>query len=49
MMMTETGRAEAEKRHSFMLIFLRHFFEEQGCPEWIDYLEKFEKDNCKAE
>lgn len=48
MMMTEAGRTEAEKRHSFMLIFLRQFFEEQGCQEWIDYLEEYEKNNFRA-
>lgn len=48
MMMTEAGRREAEKRHSFMLVFLRQFFEEQGCPEWIYYLEKYEANNGKT-
>lgn len=48
MMLTEAGRREAEKRHLFMLVFLRQFFEEQGCPEWIDYLEKYEANNSKA-
>ena len=41
-MMTEAGYAEAKKRHDFMLFFLRQFFEEQGCSEWIDYLEQYE-------
>ncbi|MBQ7285428.1 MAG: HD domain-containing protein [Alphaproteobacteria bacterium] len=46
MMMTEAGYAEAKKRHDFMLFFLRQFFEEQGCSEWIDYLEQYENTSC---
>lgn len=48
MMMTASGRREAEKRHEFMLFFLRRFFEEQGCPEWLEYLEQYEKNNSAA-
>ncbi len=48
MMMTASGRKEAEKRHEFMVSFLRQFFEEQGCSEWLEYLENYEKNNCTA-
>lgn len=48
MMMTEAGRKKAEERHRFMVLFLRQFFDEQGCQEWIDYLELYEENNCRV-
>lgn len=41
MMFTAAGRKEAEVRHCFMVTFLREFFRENNCPQWIEYLEKF--------
>ncbi len=40
-MRTEVGRKEAEKRHRFMVLFLREFFEEIQSPEWRTYLDDF--------
>lgn len=48
MMMTDAGREKAAARHRFMVLFLRQFFEEQGCQEWIDYLERYEDNNRAA-
>lgn len=45
LMLTETGKKEAQKRHFFMVSFLRHFFEENQVPEWQNFLEKFLKEN----
>lgn len=41
-MQTEEGKAEAEKRHRFMVDFLKEFFREQNQAEWIKFLEDFE-------
>lgn len=38
LMLTDSGRKEAIKRHEIMVQFLYHFFEEQNALEWIDYL-----------
>ena len=48
MMMTESGRKEAEIRHQFMVGFLQEFFREQGCEEWIAYLERYGMNNSAA-
>ena len=40
-MMTETGRAEAEQRKKIMVDFLREMFREEDAPEWNDYLDKY--------
>lgn len=48
MMMTESGRKEAEIRHQFIVGFLREFFWEQGCEEWIAYLERYGMNNSAA-
>lgn len=40
-MQTQTGKKVAEKRHQFMVGFLRQFFEEQNLPEWIKYLDDY--------
>ncbi len=43
LMLTESGRKEAIKRHDFVVDFLYHFFEEENTPEWIEYLENYLK------
>lgn len=45
MMFTAAGRREAEIRHNFMVAFLREFFREQNCDNWLEYLENYEKHN----
>lgn len=45
MMFTVAGRKEAERRHDFMVGFLREFFIENDCPEWLEYLDNYEKSN----
>ncbi len=45
MMLTESARKEALKRHEFMVIFLHHFFEEQECDEWLEYMRRYEEIN----
>lgn len=42
LMLTEPGRREAEKRHHFAVEFLKHFFEEENAPEWLELLRKYE-------
>lgn len=41
LMLTDSGKKEAVKRHNFMVEFLRRFFEEENVPEWIDYLNDY--------
>ena len=41
MMMTKSGKQEAEKRHKIMVDFLRNFFEEEGATQWVDLLKNF--------
>ena len=45
MMFTETGKKEALIRHKFMVEFLTQFFREQNLENWLEYLNKFEKQN----
>ena len=42
-MQTKVGKMEAEKRHLFMIAFLREFFDEVRADEWQKYLDKFLK------
>jgi len=44
LMMTESGRREAEKRHEFVVSFLRHLFEEEDTPEWNVFLDEYLSD-----
>lgn len=44
-MQTKVGKREAEKRHLFMIAFLREFFDEMCADEWQEYLNKFLKHN----
>lgn len=48
MMFTPAAKKEAEIRHRFMVEFLQAFFREQGCRDWLDYLENYEQENKKA-
>lgn len=41
LMLTNSGKEEAKKRHDIMTLFLYHFFEEENVPEWIDYLDNY--------
>lgn len=41
LMLTNSGKSEAIKRHNTMIEFLYHFFEEENVPEWIDYLDNY--------
>ena len=41
LMMTESGRMEAEERHQIMIDILYHLFDEENAPEWRDYLDAF--------
>lgn len=42
---TDTGKALGQQRHIFMVDFLRHFFIENNCPDWQDYLTAYLKKN----
>lgn len=44
LMLTNSGKKEAIKRHDVMIYFLYHFFEEENVPEWIDYLDNYIKE-----
>ena len=41
LMMTESGRMEAEERHQIMIDILYHLFDEENAPEWREYLDDF--------
>lgn len=43
MMLTDSGREEATRRHGYMVDFLYHFFEEENVPEWTEYLTNYLK------
>ena len=43
LMLTDSGREEALKRHDYMVDFLYHFFEEENVPEWTEYLTDYLK------
>lgn len=45
LMLTNSGKEEAKKRHDIMTLFLYHFFEEENVPEWIDYLDNYLNEN----
>lgn len=38
LMLTKAGKKEAQKRHNFVVEFLRQFFEEENVPNWQQYL-----------
>lgn len=41
LMLTKSGKEEAENRHQIVVDFLRHFFDEENAPEWNEYLEEY--------
>ena len=41
MMLTESGKKEAIRRHNSMVEFLHEFFYEEDVPEWDEYLNKY--------
>ncbi len=43
LMLTESGKKEAIKRHKTMVGFLYNFFEEENVPEWTEYLDNYLK------
>lgn len=43
LMMTSSGKDEAEKRHQFMIQFLYEIFDEENASDWIDYLDQYVK------
>ncbi len=45
LMLTKSGKEEAESRHQFTIDFLYHLFEEENVPEWIEYLDNYQKRN----
>lgn len=48
MMFTKSAYEEAVVRHKIMVDFLRNYFREMNCPEWIAYLDDYEDHNSKA-
>lgn len=45
LMLTDAGKEEAKSRHQIVVDFLYHLFNEEDAPEWIEYLEKYLKNN----
>ena len=41
MMMTDSGKKEAQKRHQIMVDFLDNFFAEQGLDDWQRFLHDY--------
>lgn len=41
LMLTNSGKREAKKRHQVVVQFLNSLFAEENAPEWSDYLEKY--------
>ena len=41
LMLTDSGKKEAIKRHNIMIAFLYQFFEEENVPEWTHYLDNY--------
>ena len=44
LMLTNSGKIEAEKRHNITVDFLKALFEEEEAPEWTEYLSDFLKE-----
>lgn len=47
LMMTESGKQEAQERHQIVVDILYHLFEEENTPEWTEYLNKYLKVKIK--
>lgn len=45
LMMTDSGKEEAESRHQIVVEILYHLFEEENAPEWTEYLDEYLKGN----
>lgn len=45
LMMTDSGKEEAEDRHKIVVDILYHLFEEENVPEWKDYLTNYLTNN----
>ena len=43
LMLTSSGREEAQERHNFVVKFLYQYFKEENAEEWIEYTDKFLK------
>lgn len=43
LMLTESGKEEANIRHQFVVDFLYQFFNEEDVPEWTEYLNEYLK------
>ena len=41
LMMTESGKEEAQERHQIVVDILHHIFDEENAPEWQEYLDNF--------
>lgn len=41
LMMTESGKIEANKRHQIVVDILYHLFNEENAPEWKEYLDNY--------
>ena len=41
LMLTPSGKHEAEARHNFTVNFLRQFFQEENATDWLNYLDNF--------
>lgn len=47
LMMTDSGKEEAQERHKIIVDMLYHLFEEENAQEWIDYLNEYLKVKIK--
>lgn len=45
LMLTVSGKKEAESRHQIIVDFLYHLFDEENAPEWTEYLDNYLKLN----
>lgn len=43
LMITESGKKEAQERHQIIVDFLYHLFDEENATEWIEYLDNYIK------
>ena len=47
LMITDSGKQEAQERHKIVVDMLYHLFEEENAQEWIEYLNKYLKVELK--
>ncbi len=47
LMLTESGKEEALKRHQIIVDMLYHLFEEENAPEWAEYLNRYLERECE--